>query len=134
MYFNRHVLKIILGRSIRFHDLAFFDPVMYESLRQLVLDAESKDKDSSFSTFDLNFRYIVIFKLILLLRTWLYIKSILLCLSIDLSPEEGGGSVELVSCGVDIEVTPNNVYDYVRRYAEFRMFKAQQKAFFVSLN
>ncbi|XP_025408185.1 E3 ubiquitin-protein ligase UBR5 isoform X3 [Sipha flava] len=105
MYFNRHVLKVILGRSIRFHDLAFFDPVMYESLRQLVLDAESKDKDSSFSTFDLNF-------------------------SIDLSPEEGGGSVELVTCGVDIEVTPNNVYDYVRRYAEFRMFKTQQKAFF----
>ncbi|XP_022162661.1 E3 ubiquitin-protein ligase UBR5 isoform X3 [Myzus persicae] len=105
MYFNRHVLKVILGRSIRFHDLAFFDPVMYESLRQLVLDAESKDKESLFSTLDLNF-------------------------SIDLSQEEGGGSVELVSCGVDIEVTPTNVYDYVRRYAEFRMFKTQQKAFF----
>jgi len=54
--------------------------------------------------------------------------------SIDLSQEEGGGSVELVSCGVDIEVTPNNVYDYVRRYAEFRMFKTQQKAFFVSFS
>ncbi|XP_001947833.2 E3 ubiquitin-protein ligase UBR5 isoform X3 [Acyrthosiphon pisum] len=105
MYFNRHVLKVILGRSIRFHDLAFFDPVMYESLRQLVLDAESKDKESLFSALDLNF-------------------------SIDLSQEEGGGSVELVSCGVDIEVTPSNVYDYVRRYAEFRMFKTQQKAFF----
>lgn len=60
MYFNRHVLKIILGRSIRFHDLAFFDPVMYESLRQLVLDAESKDKESLFSTLDLNFRFIFI--------------------------------------------------------------------------
>jgi len=58
MYFNRHVLKVILGRSILFHDLAFFDPVMYESLRQLVLDAESKDKESLFSTLDLNFRYI----------------------------------------------------------------------------
>ncbi|XP_050538326.1 E3 ubiquitin-protein ligase UBR5 isoform X3 [Daktulosphaira vitifoliae] len=104
MYFNRHVLKILLGRTIRFHDLAFFDPVMYESLRQLVLDAESKDKESLFSALDLNF-------------------------SIDLSQEEGGGSVELVNCGVDIEVTPNNVYDYVRRYAEFRMFKTQEKAF-----
>jgi len=30
---------------------------MYESLRQLVLDAESKDKESLFSTLDLNFRY-----------------------------------------------------------------------------
>lgn len=56
----------------------------------------------------------------------------LIYFSIDLSQEEGGGSVELVSCGVDIEVTPNNVYDYVRKYAEFRMFKTQQKAFFVS--
>lgn len=52
--------------------------------------------------------------------------------SIDLSQEEGGGSVELLSSGVDTEVTPTNVYDYVRRYAEFRMFKTQQKAFFVS--
>lgn len=59
MYFNRHVLKVILGRSIRFHDLAFFDPIMYESLRQLVLDAESKDKESLFSSLDLNFRYIL---------------------------------------------------------------------------
>lgn len=60
MYFNRHVLKVILGRSIRFHDLAFFDPVMYESLRQLVLDAESKDKESLFSALDLNFRYMLL--------------------------------------------------------------------------
>ncbi|VVC25628.1 Hypothetical protein CINCED_3A013222 [Cinara cedri] len=105
MYFNRHVLKVILGRSIRFHDLAFFDPVMYESLRQLVLDAESKHKEALFSALELNF-------------------------SIDLSQEEGGGSVELISNGVDTEVTHINVYDYVRRYAEFRMFKTQQKAFF----
>ncbi|VVC87967.1 unnamed protein product [Leptidea sinapis] len=42
MFLNRHVLKYILGRKIRFHDLAFFDPVVYESLRQLVVDAETE--------------------------------------------------------------------------------------------
>ncbi|BES97694.1 Ubiquitin-protein ligase [Nesidiocoris tenuis] len=100
---NRHVLKFILGRQIRFHDLAFFDPEMYESLRQLVIDAESKRGNSLFSALDLTF-------------------------SIELSPEEGGGSVELVPGGRDLEVTAANVYDYVRKYAEYRMYVSQQKA------
>lgn len=39
LFLQRHVLKYILGRSIRFHDLAFFDPVVYESLRQLITEA-----------------------------------------------------------------------------------------------
>ena len=45
---NRHVLKYILGRRIGWHDLAFFDPITYESLRQLALDAESKVQLNSF--------------------------------------------------------------------------------------
>lgn len=59
IFLSRHVLKSILGRSIRFHDLAFFDPVVYESLRQLVVDAETKDSNSLFSALDLTFRYVV---------------------------------------------------------------------------
>lgn len=55
MYFTRHVLKYILGRKIGWHDLAFFDPVMYESLRQLVLDAETKDASIIFAALDLIF-------------------------------------------------------------------------------
>lgn len=43
LFLNRHVLKYLLGRKIGWHDLAFFDPVMYESMRQLVHDAETKD-------------------------------------------------------------------------------------------
>ncbi|KAF0288877.1 E3 ubiquitin-protein ligase hyd [Amphibalanus amphitrite] len=87
----RHVYKYILGRPVRFHDLAFFDPAIYESLRQLVVDAETKgDKDGLFSALDLSF-------------------------SIDLCPEEGGCTVDLVSRGGDLEVTSQNVYDYVRR-------------------
>ncbi|CAG0886409.1 unnamed protein product [Darwinula stevensoni] len=101
---NRHVLKYILDRVIRWHDLAFFDPVMYESLRQLVLDAEnaSENANSLFAALDLNF-------------------------SIDLCAEEGGDTVELLPGGKDIEVNAHNVYDYVRRYAWYRMVTAQEK-------
>ncbi|XP_014299219.1 E3 ubiquitin-protein ligase UBR5 [Microplitis demolitor] len=103
IFLNRHVIKYILSRPIRFHDLAFFDSVIYESLRQLVVDAETKDSNSLFSALDLTF-------------------------SIDLCPEEGGGSIDLVASGRDLEVTATNVYDYVRRYAEVRMIKVQEKA------
>ena len=27
LFFNRHVIKFLLSRKVRFHDLAFFDPV-----------------------------------------------------------------------------------------------------------
>lgn len=47
---------------------------------------------------------------------------------IDLCPEEGGGTVELVPGGRDIQVAEANVYDYVRKYAEHRMIKTQEKA------
>lgn len=56
IFLSRHVLKYILGRPIRFHDLAFFDPTIYESLRQLVVDAESKDGPTMFNALDLTFR------------------------------------------------------------------------------
>lgn len=49
-----------------------------------------------------------------------------------MSPEEGGGTVELMPGGKDIEVTSSNVYDYVRKYAKYRMVKAQEKAIQVS--
>lgn len=42
--------------------------------------------------------------------------------------EEGGGTLELMAGGKDIEVTSSNVYDYVRKYAKYRMIKAQAKA------
>ena len=48
LFFNRHVIKHLLSRKVRFHDLAFFDPVIYESLRQLVVDAENKVSQENF--------------------------------------------------------------------------------------
>ena len=35
------------ARPVKFHDLAFFDPVIYESLRQLVVDAEKPGSDNA---------------------------------------------------------------------------------------
>ena len=55
LFLNRHVIKLILGRSVTWYDLAFFDPVMFESLRQLICDSESKDSTSSFTALDLAF-------------------------------------------------------------------------------
>ncbi|UYV60139.1 UBR5 [Cordylochernes scorpioides] len=103
IYLNRHVIKYILGRRIGWHDLAFFDSVLYESLRQVVIDAESRDSNSVFAALDLTF-------------------------CIDLRPEEGGGNIELIPNGRDMEVNAQNVYDYVRKYAEYRMVKSQEKA------
>lgn len=56
LFLNRHVLKFILGRPIKFHDMAFFDSTMYESFRQLILDAENRDGDRIFSAMELTFR------------------------------------------------------------------------------
>ncbi|KFB52078.1 ubiquitin-protein ligase [Anopheles sinensis] len=103
LFLQRHVLKFILGRQVRFHDLAFFDPVVYESLRQLIKDSQNKTGVSILQSLEINF-------------------------VIDLMPEEGSGTVELVPGGRDIPVNESNVYDYVRKYAEYRMIKTQEKA------
>lgn len=108
IYLNRHVIKFILKRSISWHDLAFFDPVLYESLRQLIVQAETdKDADALFTSLDLRF-------------------------SIDVCPEEGSGHVDLIPNGRNVEVTPSNVYDYVRKYAMYRMYHCQKIALQVS--
>ncbi|KAL9698315.1 hypothetical protein quinque_001756 [Culex quinquefasciatus] len=103
LFLQRHVLKYILGRQVRFHDLAFFDPVVYDSLRQLVKDSQTKSGITILQSLELNF-------------------------VIDLVPEEGSGTVELVPGGRDIQVNETNVFDYVRKYAEYRMIKTQEKA------
>ena len=96
--------QYILGKPIKFHDLAFFDPVIYESLRQLVMDTEKSGSDNSaLAALDLTF-------------------------SIDLCVEEGGGSVELITNGRETEVNNINIYQYVRKYAEYRMVTSQEKA------
>lgn len=54
LFLQRHVLKYILGRPIRFHDLAFFDPIVYESMRQLISES-TKSSVNILASLDLNF-------------------------------------------------------------------------------
>ena len=103
LFLSRHVLKHLLGRRVNWTDLAFYDPVLFESLRQLIDDAEaSRDAAAMFTSLDLTY-------------------------AIEIPPEEGGGQAELVPNGSMIEVDAGNVYDYVRRYAEYRMVKHPEK-------
>lgn len=54
LFLQRHVLKYILGRPIRFHDLAFFDPIVYESMRQLISES-TKSSVNILASLELNF-------------------------------------------------------------------------------
>lgn len=82
--------------QIGWHDFAFFDPTMYETLRKLIVDAELPNAHEIFSTLDLTF-------------------------SVELSPEEGGKRVDLIDGGQDCAVTATNVRSYARKYALQRM-------------
>ena len=55
LYLCRPVIKYILGRPIRWHDLAFHDPALYESLRGLLADTELKDAAQILLALDLTF-------------------------------------------------------------------------------
>lgn len=78
------------------HDLAFFDPAVYESLRKTILDSREANGAELLASLGLNF-------------------------VVTLSAEEGGEVRELKEGGANIPVTPSNVYEYVKRYAELRM-------------
>jgi len=100
--FNRHVIKYLLGRKISWHDLAFFDPTLYESLRQLMNDSTRENAGELYAALDLTYM-------------------------IETSAEEGGKSVELIKGGNQVMVNPDNVHDYVRRYAEHRMISVARR-------
>ncbi|XP_068706016.1 E3 ubiquitin-protein ligase UBR5-like [Montipora foliosa] len=100
---NRHVIKHILSRRIGWHDLAFFDPMLYESLRKLIVEAASPHAEETFKALDLTF-------------------------SVQVTAEESEGQVELVKDGKNVAVCPSNVHDYVRLYAEQRMLGSNIKA------
>ncbi|KAA3678779.1 E3 ubiquitin-protein ligase EDD1 [Paragonimus westermani] len=109
--FNRPVLNYLLGRVLHWHDFAFHDPTTYEGLRHLLRSA-SPETEESVVDYNLTF-------------------------SIIPAHEEGGlnpGSVvsqqsstlshNLAPNGDEIDVTDANVYEFVKRYAEFKMMDA----------
>ena len=98
---SRHVIKYILNRPIKWHDFAFFDSVMFESFRKMIYETE-KTGESICKALELSF-------------------------NIDLSKDEDGGNFDLLQNGANIEVNKTNMYEFVKRYAEFRMIKHVEK-------
>ncbi|KAH8294942.1 hypothetical protein KR018_004468 [Drosophila ironensis] len=103
LFLQRHVLKYILGRKIKFHDLAFFDPALYESFRQIIQNSQTKEGEENINRMEL-------------------------CFVIDLMKEEGCGNRELIAGGRDVAVTSSNIFEYIRRYTEYRLIRSQEKA------
>ncbi|XP_063690395.1 E3 ubiquitin-protein ligase UBR5-like isoform X2 [Bolinopsis microptera] len=95
----RHVLKVIIGKKISWHDLAFFDSVLYENLRQLVIDAEQNP--GQIEKYELTF---------------------------ELEGESGRGAIELIPNGATVPVTAANVYDYVRLYTRQKLIGSARPA------
>lgn len=67
--FREEIYFLCLLLQVNWHDFAFFDPVMYESLRQLIRHSQAGEADAVFAAMDLAF-------------------------AIDLCKEEGAGQVK----------------------------------------
>ena len=93
--------------QVSWHDLAFFDPVMYESLRKLILESRGPDGSEHLANLGLSFH-------------------------VTLRPEEGGEGWDLLPGGALFSITPDNVYQYVQKYAELRMVRVNEEALQVS--
>ncbi|CAF0940743.1 unnamed protein product, partial [Didymodactylos carnosus] len=98
----RHVIKYILNRRIRWHDLAFFDSSIYENLRRAAYDAEKTNGQS--------------------------VKDLHLTFSLTCTDKEGGETYDLIPDGSSKDVTYSNLYDFIKRYAEFRMVKLVEQS------
>ena len=155
--------------QVAWHDLAFFDPAMYESLRKLIVDSQGQGGSDRLASMGLTFQ---------VSRGRGRggggegrregrgregregrggegeggkgggggegrgggdgaIANVTVCLSarlqVSLRAEEGAGdSCELVVGGASEPVTPDNVYQYVKLYAELRMVQVCQDALQVS--
>lgn len=68
MSIKNQVAKNLSSLQVNWHDFAFFDPVMYESLRQLIRHSQAGEAEAVFAAMDLAF-------------------------AIDLCKEEGAGQV-----------------------------------------
>lgn len=99
--FTRPVLKFILGRKVAWHDLAFFDPELFETLRKTVVAGTSLP--STVESWELTF-------------------------IIDLPEWMGSGSVELIPDGANVAVTSANVRKYVELYGQHLMVEVIRPA------
>lgn len=89
--------------------MAFFDPAVYESLRKTILDSREPNGAELMASLGLTF-------------------------AVTLSTEEGGKLCELQEGGTNTLVTPSNVYEYVKLYAELRMVEVCRESLEVGLH
>ena len=89
-------LCVCLCVQIHWHDFAFYDPVMYDSLRQLIVEAQQPSGAQHLEALQLTFQ-------------------------VQLRDEEGGGIHDLCINGGGRPVTPENVFEYVQQYTLLRM-------------
>lgn len=127
---SRHVIKYILNRPVKWHDLAFFDSTMYESLRKIISDAE-RHLISSLGKLNSPLRRASRAEVKAALQRAAdeineqIFKPLELTFNVDL-PEDGG-NYDLIKNGARIQVNCGNMYEFVKRYAEFRMVKHVQQ-------
>lgn len=82
--------------------MAFFDPALYDTLRQLLVTARAPDAEVRFKELDLTFRA-------------------------GIPEEENGYEVDLLANGANIPVTPFNADIYVERLATWHMVECAKK-------
>ncbi|RNA23457.1 E3 ubiquitin- ligase UBR5, partial [Brachionus plicatilis] len=129
---SRHVIKYILGRPVRWHDLAFYDSQMYESFRKMIADAEqflsaaiehglaNSKTGSDKAVKD------VIEQAIAQCNEQVF-GALDFTFNIDLPSEESPlTNVDLVENGSGVQLTCVNMYEFVKLYAEYRMVKSAE--------
>ena len=91
---SRHVLKYILGRQISWHDVGFFNAELYEGLRRMIVHCQEEEMthETFHNIYMLHFEALI-----------------------------NGNQYELKPGGKSIQVTPDNIQEYVRLYSMFLM-------------
>ena len=140
---NTHTRHTTHSVQICWHDLAFFDPALYEGLRKLVLAAQREDQHVSemgITLSSLPCLSLLVFSLSLPPSLSLSLSLLSLLIHVDLSwqvrlgESEGGGTHCLLSSLSDKPIVAADVLEYVRRYAELRMIKVIEEPLQVSIS
>ncbi|KAH8852577.1 E3 ubiquitin-protein ligase [Schistosoma japonicum] len=116
LHFSRPVLKYILGRVIHWHDFAFYDPTTFEGLRQLLLHTSEDSSKPQGSIEDYN----LTFSLIPALEEGGLPST-------DAARQPNANLYTLVPGGDEVEVNESNVFEFVKKYTEFKMRTAVQE-------
>lgn len=104
-------LTSMLHVQVSWHDLAFFDPILYEGLRKLIVSAR-QDHNSMKDMGELSVHLYS-----------LCIHCVDLSWQVTLGEYEGGATHCLLSSPSDRSVKSVDVYKYVQLYAELRMIR-----------